>query len=92
MPYIKKLDREIIDPLLSKLEEINLTDGDLNYIFTKLILNSLSKDKVNYQNLQNKIGMLECCKQELYRRLLTLYEDRKLTENNDVGYLDLINK
>jgi hypothetical protein len=86
MPYIKKLDREMIDPLLSELTEINLTDGDLNYIFTKLILNSLSKDKVNYQNLQNKIGMLECCKQELYRRLLSIYEDKKIVENGDVGY------
>ncbi len=36
MPYIKQLDREMIDPLLSELTEINLTDGDLNYIFTEL--------------------------------------------------------
>ena len=86
MPYIKRLDREMIDPLLSELTEINLTDGDLNYIFTKLILNSLSKDKINYQNLQNKIGMLECCKQELYRRLLSIHEDKKIIENGDVGY------
>lgn len=30
--------------------------------------------------------MLECCKQELYRRLLSIHEDKKIIENGDVGY------
>ncbi len=84
MPYIKKENRTNIDPLLKPLNDMVLTDGDLNYIFTTIILAQLRKGSVNYHAMQNKIGCLECCKLELYRRLAAPYEDSKAKENGDV--------
>lgn len=84
MPYIKQTGREVINPLLESLNVLDLTDGDLNYIFTTLILAQLQKGTINYQAMQNKIGALECCKLELYRRLAAPYEDIKAKENGDV--------
>ena len=38
----------------------------------------------NYANYNAMIGALECCKQEYYRTLVGLYEDKKIDENGDV--------
>lgn len=38
----------------------------------------------NYKDYNEVIGVLECVKQELYRRLIAPYEDKKKDENGDV--------
>ena len=38
----------------------------------------------NYANYNAMMGALECCKQEYYRTLVGLYEDKKIDENGDV--------
>ncbi len=87
MPYIKKEDRKLYDGLVEKLGEIvstrddSLQDGDLNYIITSLIKKVYP---LKYKDINRAMGMLECVKQEYYRRVAAPYEDSKIEENGDV--------
>ena len=84
MPYIHGVDREDIDGILAYLEP--LTTGEVNYIITKVLLNWLqgTTDTPNYQDYNELVGILECAKLELYRRMVAPYEDFKCKENGDV--------
>jgi len=60
--------------------------GTLNYIITRLC-DYWTKDidgEANYERYNAVIGVLECVKQELYRRQIAPYEDEKCEENGDV--------
>ena len=93
MPYIKQELRDVVDKeiiaLVEKLRpypyneslDIFKSPGVLNYILTKIILES---GPVDYTDINNLIGALECCKLELYRRIAVPYEDKKIQENGDV--------
>jgi hypothetical protein len=90
MPYITKEERVAIrDPLTMLLFHLkdapeDKIDGYLNYIITNLLI---AKYSPKYFNYNRAIGVLECVKQEFYRRKVAPYEDKKLQENGDV-YLD----
>lgn len=58
--------------------------GQLNFAITKLIDMYLSMTNVSYTSINAAIGVLECAKLELYRRIAAPYEDIKLAENGDV--------
>lgn len=65
--------------------------GTLNYIITRICLwwlrcrlRPVGSDWRSYQNFNEVIGVLECVKQELYRRHVAPYEDEKCEENGDV--------
>jgi hypothetical protein len=86
MPYIKQTDRDELerDGALSTRPQ---DAGELNYCFTKLIVDYLDDSDtgfVSYEKYNEIIGALECCKLELYRRLVAQYEDIKMKENGDV--------
>lgn len=87
MPYIKQDKKNIIDPKLDSLikliEDNELVAGDLNYIFTKLIIAYMDKE-TNYQRMNDCIGALEGCKLEFYRRAVSIYETEKAKQNGDV--------
>lgn len=80
MPYIKPEDRVKI-----LLDEENIsTPGELNYFISNLInWYIIQKDK-SYSTINEVIGVLECAKLELYRRVAAPYEDIKIEENGDV--------
>ena len=59
-----------------------VSEGELNYILTRLVLSWL--EDPNYKAYNAAIGVLECVKQELYRRSVGPYEDTKKEENGDV--------
>ena len=84
MPYIKKEDR-------IKLNKSNISNnsGELNFQITMLINSYLERKGVNYTSLNEVIGVLECSKLEIYRRLAAKYEDKKISENGDVYSLDI---
>lgn len=84
MPYIEKKIREQLEPELSLLlaKAAGHQVGVFNYIITKLVRFCINK--TNYANLNAMIGVLECAKLELYRRVFSEYEDRKIEENGDV--------
>ena len=78
-----------LDSFLYKMDNIQYNDewnrspGTLNYIITRLVHWYLG-DKPNYERYNAAIGVLECAKQELYRRKVSPYEDEKINENGDV--------
>lgn len=80
MPYIKLTDRYE----LTEEGQLPASGGELNYLFTKHILDYLTLVDMSYANLNSAIGALECCKLELYRRMVAPYEDTKIKENGDV--------
>ena len=87
MPYIDKGIRKNLNPHIASLsKEIN-TIGNLNYCITKLCLNFLKRSTISYVSLNEIPGVLECVKLEFYRRILSVYEDKKCDENGDV-YID----
>jgi len=92
MPYVKKSQRENLDPAIDELvNRIVLTceqdkcepDGMLNYAMTRMLLKTMAKG-ATYIRLERAIGCLESCKQEFYRRVVAPYENRKVKENGDV--------
>lgn len=63
--------------------------GELNYAVTRVVDAYLARaagrdGRTRYAHLNEAIGVLECAKLELYRRVAAPYEDEKLSENGDV--------
>jgi len=97
MPYIKKEFREQLEESVQNLYDeaiaIILDDqyqdigGLFNYIFTKIIHKFLS-DHLSYYDLNMMVGVLECVKLELYRKIVSPYEDIRSKENGPVSDLD----
>jgi hypothetical protein len=77
VPYIRKARRDAVH------EGGAITYGELNYELTTRILEFLSSHPT-YEEFQAVIGLLECMKQEFYRRMVAPYEDKKKEENGDV--------
>jgi hypothetical protein len=87
MPYIKQADRgRFIDPAKDIATKAECA-GDLNYAITAICHFYLKKKGIKYANVNEVIGMLDCCKMELYRKVGAPYEDVKIAENGDVGII-----
>jgi hypothetical protein len=86
MPYVHPDVRKPIDRFLEGLpEQAVLAPGILNYTITKLCLEYLGNQEiVGYSQYNEVIGVLECAKLEMYRRIVALYEDDKKETNGDV--------
>ena len=83
MPYISQEARKAL------VENGNkpLTAGELNYLVARLAdeyLCDAVTGKITYKKLNEVIGVLECCKLEIYRRLVAPYEDAVLATNSEV--------
>lgn len=66
------------------------TAGELNYLITRLVDNYLiEKGEIRYTHLNEVIGILECAKLELYRRIAAPYENQKLSQTGDVYHIQL---
>ena len=87
MPYIKQEQRNLVDAkikdLASAIKGIGKQDraGVLNYTVSCLIRELY---ELRYSEVNEAVGVLECIKQEYYRRLAAPYEDLKIKENGDV--------
>ena len=84
MPYIDKLQRELIDN--NKL--LPETSGQLNYRIHNLLEQYVEVCGVSYQTYNDMIGALEAAKLELYRRAVSFYEDKKVGENGDIKFYE----
>ena len=80
MPYIKQEDRKDLN-VSGIFPE---TPGELNFVITSIVRDYLYDVGVSYVEINEVIGVLECVKLELYRRIAIPYEDRKILENGDV--------
>ncbi len=87
MPYIKQKDRTPVNGLIDALAKIigelpeDQQDGTMNYTITKLMRGVYP---LRYRHQNRAMGVLECVKQEHYRRVIGPYEDLKIKENGDV--------
>lgn len=79
MPYITAEARERITE-----DGAPTTAGELNYAITRLVDEYLAREGVAYRSLNEAVGVLECAKLELYRRIVAPYEDQKLQSAGDV--------
>jgi hypothetical protein len=87
MPYIKPDDRKKFMVLQYAFQEEldkGISMGDFNYIITSMLNAYIDKIKKSYSVFNALIGMLECAKLELYRRVIAGYEDQKVIDNGDV--------
>ena len=84
MPYIKKENRERIDPFVEELFDHLKTRGDMNYAITKLLHKYIKREGLRYRNLNDVIGIVECVKLELYRKVIANYENLKIEGNGDI--------
>ena len=82
MPYITQSNRVDIDYRLGPLLEFISSPGDANYVITQVLRKAF--DYSHYSDFNAAIGILECCKLEMYRRAVAPYEDQKIRENGDV--------
>ncbi len=87
MPYIKPENRakytKVLDELIGILKALppEEVDGELNYVVTRILK---AVYPLRYYHINKAIGVLECIKQEFYRRVAIPYEDQKIRENGDV--------
>ncbi|RJS75903.1 hypothetical protein CW712_03325 [Candidatus Bathyarchaeota archaeon] len=87
MPYIKPERRKkytkVLEDLISILKSLppEEVDGELNYVVTKILKEVYP---LRYYHINKAIGVLECIKQEFYRRVAAPYEDLKIKESGDV--------
>ncbi len=95
MPYVNQPTRDVLDRHLEllalRVRELprHAQAGALNYVTTRLLLSTLLLDNgfngpPTYADYNTAIGVLECCKLELYRRKVAFYEDAKMAANGDV--------
>jgi hypothetical protein len=90
MPYIIPADRKQFDPAIEELVDAltnhgfsKLKPGDLNYAVSKIVWGAFDKNP-SYTFGNELVGVLECIKQEFYRRKLAPYEEAKIKENGDL--------
>ena len=80
MPYVDKEARVRLDGGAAPENA-----GELNYVITRCVDEYLiQKGSLRYANINEVIGVLECAKLELYRRIAVPYEDGKKEASGDV--------
>jgi hypothetical protein len=87
MPYIKPENREPFIKAAKEIANQASNAGDLNFAITYILHSFLKKKGINYANLNEVHGMMDCCNKELYRRVTAVYEDSKIVSNTDVGVI-----
>jgi hypothetical protein len=91
MPYIDGNQRALIEtPLSMVIAHITIQEkekdrvGMVNYTISAMMNEILKTDGISYHTINGLIGVLECAKLELYRRVASPYEDEKIQSNGDV--------
>lgn len=79
MPYIPDERRDHLDT-----DSVARNTGELTFEITRLIDAYHDAHEDNFQTRSEIIAALECAKLELYRRVVSPYEDKKCEENGDV--------
>lgn len=89
MPYITQERRKSLDEgvkwLVDMLKAMGTKEGDLNYVITSILAESYSiGSDPSYGKVNSAVGVLECAKLELYRRIAGPYENSKIPPNGDI--------
>lgn len=81
MPYITPNSRVHIDRWINPHM---MTAGEINYLISRICDRHIEHHGLNYTTINELVGVLECAKLELYRRIAAPYEDTKISTNGDV--------
>lgn len=84
MPYIDKIRRQVLDLEVGALCQQLRSYGELNYALTVILLCCYNTGVRGYERLNALVGVLECVKQEFYRRVVAPYEEEKRKQKGDV--------
>jgi len=85
MPYITEERREFLaNATEAEIAAEELSAGDMNYLISTLLDEWIAEKGLGYASINEAIGVLECAKLELYRRVAAPYEDNKKEQNGDV--------
>ena len=94
MPYIKPERRPFVDKgqigSFGNKGQIG-SFGDINYFISTVLEQCLKQWGTSYETINGLVGVLECVKLELYRRVAAPYETQKMLENGDVYFSDCRN-
>lgn len=82
MPYIMQALRQ----RLAAIKEVPAAEnaGELNYLFTEIMVRYILQHGLNYGRINDVVGALECAKREFQRRHVDDYEHLKMRENGDI--------
>jgi DNA-binding protein len=80
MPYITKEAREE----LKKAIRSPANKGELNYVLTLFMLHYVQHQGASYQTISDAISAATDAGEEMRRRLLNPYEDKKIRQNGDI--------
>ena len=81
MPYIKHADKVL---LTTGQLVVPRNKGELNYVITEMMLKFIETKGLSYANISEALGAAIDAAEEMRRRLLGPYEDKKIMENGDV--------
>lgn len=97
MPYIRQPLRDTFDleidgicKIIGNYSDVSNVEGVLNYVITSILANKtswyqvLDDDGFRYKHYNSMIGVLECAKQEIYRRMVSKYEDQCIAKHGDI--------
>ena len=91
MPYVDQYYKTLVDfaieNIVRQIEDFvpeNKRSGVANYVITQMTNKLYNSPESGYNEYNNAIGVLECAKLELYRRVVSPYEDKKKEGNGDV--------
>ena len=85
MPYIAPEDREQYELALEELTfEAECKKGELTYVLYAAALEYIEAKGVSYTTVSDAISCLTDAAEEIRRRILNPYEDKKIEENGDV--------
>jgi hypothetical protein len=76
------LDGEICQHQNLSDQQTMMLLGKINYCFSR-ILSGVTGD-ISYSKVAMITGVIENIKQEYYRRVASIYEDKKILENGDI--------
>lgn len=85
MPYIKQERRKALNEFCESIAAELKEPGELNYVISYILLLLLKKQGMRYKNICTAIGELEAAKLEFYRKIVSPYEESKISENGEVG-------
>lgn len=84
MPYIKQDQRDGLDYRIDLLAGLITSDGQLNYVISRLVARRFGAIGWSYDLIARAVGALECVKLEFYRRLAAPYEEQAISRNGDI--------
>jgi len=87
MPYIEPARRKLLEPAIKRLIislcDNRATEGDINYVITRILWTMYPA--IGYDIMNTGLGIIEAVKLEYSRRLLAPYEEKKRDINGDIS-------